>query len=186
MKTIIDVVNYFEAEWPAAGKTTVYDNALLNGYHFGGCITNDTICTASEFNSLVTELSNWQPTLPKAETVEHEGKLYKINDIYEFSLSGNCWSAGRLIAINSGDNFPFESDDDDSYALCREIDKACIGTITPAPTKLIDGEAYKFEYIAGKFIGIYCEKENEFHLSHGRLIKLNLCTNITRLVTEVK
>jgi len=149
----------------------------------------DLVCTVSEFNALIAELSNWQPTLPKVETVEVDGMVYEIGKLYMFKDSrANDYFVGVLADVDNESGLKFCTTIDNLkewYQECEEVIYD-IGTITPAPTKLIDGEAYKFEYIAGKFIGIYCEKENEFHLSHGRLIKLNLCSNITRLVPEIK
>lgn len=192
MKTIIDVVNYFQAEWPAAGKTTVYDNPLLNGYHFGGCITSDTICTAKEFNSLVTDLSSWQPTLPKVETVEHDGMVYEIGKLYMFKDSrAKDYFVGVLVDVDNESGLKFCTTIDNLkewYQECEEVIYD-IGTITPAPTKLIDGEAYMFDYESSKSLIGILHTSIKFGIEHRMFCmpkddaKYNseFCTNIITL-----
>lgn len=187
MKTIIDVVNYFQAEWPAAGKTTVYDNILLNGYHFGGCITNDTICTAKEFNSLITELSNWQPTLPKVETVECKGKIYEIGKYYEFSYDCefNRYEVHKLIGFDPKQSH-FETELS-FYANCRKLTSDA-GTITPAPTKLIDNNIYTFELNCDLWSGFYRESRGSFFtqlVGGNKICSTSEASKITHL-TEAK
>jgi hypothetical protein len=141
----------------------------------------DLVCTVIELNSLVTELSNWQPTLPKVETVEYKGMVYEIGNIYEFRDNGKGWYADVLVAVENGTSFPFESVSNVNR-FCREC-QSTLGTITPAPTKLIDGEAYMFD----------CQGETRMGFKFGEYLRIDkytkfsieLCTNIKHL-TEVK
>jgi hypothetical protein len=54
------------------------------------------ICTCDQFNQLISELSNWQPTLQAAETVEVDVKLID-GEAYQFSV-GSVKSAGIYLA----------------------------------------------------------------------------------------
>ena len=140
------------------------------------------ISTTTEFKTLVTELSNWQPTLPKVETVEIDGMVYEIGKVYEFSDSGEAWFVETLISVDEESNYPFEIERD-WYKYCREFkSRNNIGTITPAPTKLIDGEAYTFD----------CQGETRIGFKLGEFFKIDkytkfsieYCTNITHLTAS--
>lgn len=161
-------------------------------------------CTVSEFNEIVSELSHasWIKGASLAEyqaadkevlkveskTVEVDGMVYEIGALYigyynqmvrldsvsngDFigvDASGNKYQSNWLIPVSASSAFPL----------------AKLGTITPAPVKLVDGEVYQFDancctcygrYNAGTFI--------TGGRSHNYIAIM--CSNITRLVPEVK
>jgi len=163
MKTIIDAVNELKGDIKNAkqgdtdfehlvickfsNKIWVSTITLTTDHHFH-------ICTVKEFNDLVTELSNWRQTLQKVETVEHEGEAYEIGKLYKTHDGMNV----TLIGISVAGNFIVSFTEDSRATLFEEKlfkSNVKLGTITPAPTKLIDGEAYQFDYKSSKsLIGI--------------------------------
>ena len=192
MKTIMDAVNYLKGDlknvpsWSEGNyvcecvksiqATKVGSFTVTRGRHDRSFWAE--IGTREEFNDLVNELSNWQPTLPKVETVEVGGMIYGIGNIYEFSDGyDHDWTASRLIAANDKLAYKFESQLG-SWSHIREC-ASSLGTITPAPTKLIDGEAYMFD----------CQGETRMGFKFGEYLRIDkytkfsieLCTNITHL-----
>jgi hypothetical protein len=65
MKTILDAVNEFKAVWPEKSYNTTWvsKHDSDEAFKFGSIVTDDTVCTVEEFNALVSDLENWQPTL---------------------------------------------------------------------------------------------------------------------------
>lgn len=119
--------------------------------------------------------------------IDSHGNELEIGKVYEFSDDKDSWSFDKLEGCND------TSDDNDyefkgvlcSWGFIREC-QSPLGTIKKAPVKLVDGKAYQFEYVAGKFIGIYSENDDIFYLSNLRTLNRNLATNIILLVPEVK
>jgi hypothetical protein len=190
------------------------------------------ICGIPEFNALVSDLENWQPTpsvgpladLTYAEykdsfergresfkkrqityepiisaegptnssvTVEPESKpemetfkgmQYEVGKWYEFSNDGDNWEASKLDAIE-GSNFAFLTSLG-WMQLCREATLS-LGTITPAPVDLVDGAAYEFMCFDKKYYGEYRKYLHRFYCGD-YYYTTDDCTNITRLVPEVK
>lgn len=203
MKTIIDAVNELKGDLENCENTSKYWQDL--GFKFlceayGSSSSDDvfaltrlesedTICSIYSFNSLVTELSNWQPTLQKAETVEVNGMAYEIGKLYSFKdIDAKDSAIGVLLMVgDSGSNLKFLADIDDSpewFQECKELNYE-IGTITPAPTKLIDGEVYlvdvEFGLCKKKRVPLIYRKSDDEFFTVGCCFSISDCTNITHL-----
>jgi len=176
MKTIIDVVNELKGDLDSCEYTAKYWQDLGFKYlcesdrytqgKFVFALTKNhgenTICSIYAFNELVTELSNWQPTLPKAETVEVDGFTYEIGKAYQT----NEHIKVTLINVEDGKFFVGRLGAGDFWGgwLEREIFETTVdlGTITPAPTKLIDNNIYTFELNCDLWSGFYRESRGSF------------------------
>jgi len=69
------------------------------------------------------------------KTVEHDGKVYQIDTIYEFSDGSDDWYIDILRSISNGSN-PFVGARY-AYKQIREYDAVPIGTITDSQ---LDGD----------------------------------------------
>ena len=119
--------------------------------------------------------------MSEVETVTHEGKVYQIGGIYEFSDGGDQYHLDVLESINCGDTYPFNVHCD-RWKLIRAVNST-IGTITPAPIELVNGNAYMFDYHGNRkaIVGVYNQEEESFLTRMGILRPWN-ATNI-RLMT---
>ena len=112
----------------------------------------------------------------EVETVTHEGKVYQIGGIYEFSDDGDYWAIDLLASIECAKAYPFKVEDC-GWSLIRETESK-IGTITPAPIELDHECAYMFDCGAsGNIQGIYNKNSNRMMLLNGWSAVEN-CTNI--------
>lgn len=87
MKKIMDVVNEFKGAWPNYSYTTVWTLGGKSPLYMGDTATRRTICTSHEFDSLVLELQNWQPT---------KNHLSKFERDIEIELFGHSWIVGII------------------------------------------------------------------------------------------
>ena len=123
----------------------------------------------------------------KDETVKYKGNAYEIGKYYLFSDGGECWDYNILKNIDMVSQFPFVNVVGVRYSLIKEVHASKdLGTIIPAPIKLVDGSAYMFDY---KDIHNRCGVYNEYH---SRFIHANgytlvsYCTNIRRMLVELE
>jgi hypothetical protein len=65
------------------------------------------------------------------KTVTHEGKVYQIGSVYEFSDEGKDWALDELLSVGEGGFRPFEARQYE-WTLIREVNYF-MGTIAPAP-----------------------------------------------------
>lgn len=117
--------------------------------------------------------------MSKIKTVTHEGEVYQIGGVYEFSDEGIDWYVDSLISIDDSKKRPVKG-------YCWEWklikkSKRKIGTVTPAPVELVDGAAYMFDYHLSSYVGIYEKTSLRFIQVGGFTLSTN-CTNI-RLMT---
>jgi hypothetical protein len=101
------------------------------------------------------------------KTATHEGKVYQIGGVYEFSDGGVYWALDSLSSIMLGDTHPFKAEDCE-WVLIKET-KSKIGTITPAPDEFVDGAAYKFDINGFTALGFYHEDRKSF-FSYGNKV----------------
>ena len=122
--------------------------------------------------------------MSEIKTVTHEGNVYQIGGVYEFSDNGDSWETDELVSISYVAAYPFKVDGCE-WSLIRES-KSKIGTITPAPIALVDGAAYMFNIIDGKrhHAGIYDEGQGIFSISQGQWVDLERATNIRLMTVE--
>jgi hypothetical protein len=123
----------------------------------------------------------------KPVTVTHEGNVYEIGKYYLFRMHSVTWTLGILEKINNSDTCyfctPFKE-----WLYIKEIPASeHLGTITPAPIELIDGNAYMFDYEGVSCTGVYEAVTERFYFTRGRHILASYCTNIRPMtVTESK
>ena len=124
--------------------------------------------------------------MDKVKAVTHEGKVYEIGKDYLFSLNELDWTYSKLTDIDGGHAKVFCTQENE-WRHIKEIPASeTIGTITPAPIELIDGDAYMFNYRGDEGIGLYEEDESLFFMV-GCSYNLENCTNIRHMtVTESK
>lgn len=116
-----------------------------------------------------------------SNTVEYKGNVYEIGKRYEFSDCGDDWYGIELECFIDG-QYPCKSTCN-SYKQIRAIEPSSIGTITKAPVKLIDGEAYQFDYDGSKALGYFNKEKGDFTAFNDHLA-MKYCTNIVKLVPE--
>ena len=119
------------------------------------------------------------------KTVIHKGKEYQIGAVYEFTSNGN-FSIDVLLGIHTeGANKGMFTCVNGDYAEIREVLRL-LGTIKEAPIELEDGAAYQFDYSEEiktgiLFRGLFVVIGNgPYH------VEPLSCTNIVKLVPEVK
>ncbi len=120
--------------------------------------------------------------MSEIKTVTHEGQVYQIGGVYEFSDEGIYWYVDSLISIDGSKKHPVKGGCWE-WKLIKES-KRKIGTITPAPVELVDGAAYTFDGRGCNrhHAGIYDERQGIFSISQGQWVDLESATNI-RLMT---
>ena len=117
--------------------------------------------------------------MSEIKTVTHEGNVYQIGGIYEFSLTGSIWFLDTLLSIDSDLYRHFDAEGN-GWKLIREA-QSKIGTITPASIELVDGAAYTYGFEGVDMIGIYNKSTGRFIRGDG-FTCVSRCTNI-RLMT---
>jgi hypothetical protein len=114
------------------------------------------------------------------KTIEHKGKVYLIDAVYEFSDDGYHWYTDILEDIHQGAKYPYKVRTQ-SYKFI----KACevkVGTITEAPVKLKNGECYRYTGLYGnERKGFFSARHDMFFRTEGRDAPSE-CTNIKLLV----
>jgi len=177
MKTIMDAVNdlkgdldsceYTAKHWQDLGFKYLCESDSYTKGKFVFALTKNhgenTICSIYAFNELVTELSNWQPTLPKVEmveTVEVDGLIYEIGTLYGISDKGRDQQARWHGMLERCEHT--ESGYCPCFSMCSLYEVINPGTITPAPTKLIDNNIYTFELNCDLWSGFYRESRGSF------------------------
>ena len=122
----------------------------------------------------------------KDDTVKYKGNAYQIGKYYLFSDGGEYWDYNILKNIDMVSEFPFVNVVGVRYSLIKEVHASKdLGTITPAPIKLVDGSAYMFDYkdIQNR-CGVYDEYHSRFIHAKGYTLVF-FCTNIRRMIVEL-
>ena len=195
---MMDSINHFNADIEVSEYDHIYKRdssySTLIGCKYGLRDKRyELVCSVNEFNQLVTELSNWQPTLPKVETVEVDGMVYEIGKLYMFKdFSSNIFNIGLLkdVDIDSGYKFKIGlGGNGDWFQECKEIPYED-GTIAHAPVKLIDGEVYLVDVECGlykkKRVPLTYSKSDDEFFTVGCCFSISDCTNITHLTAANK
>jgi hypothetical protein len=184
MKTAIDAVNELRGECDTLNGQGLhiwffdgdYELANADGNQGGSVSLRldrwHRVCLAFEFYELSAELSHapWIKGASLAEyrlankevlkvenkTDEVDGMVYEINKYYCFTdLLGSAVTYDKLVSVDLwGSEYKFISSSGSSWKHCTCMASE-VGTITQAPVKLIDGEAYMFDFNESKgLIGI--------------------------------
>ncbi len=146
------------------------------------------ICTVEEFNG-------YKP----AKAITHEGKVYQIGAVYEFSDDGDTWELAVLHDYDTEENTvrgKFYSKTGGELEWCGKFEwfkyirlqQAPVGTITEVPVELVDGECYQFDYpnklVENKHKGFYSKQTHRF-VFNGGFVAAGSCVNI-KLLTVAK
>ena len=121
------------------------------------------------------------------KTVTHEGKVYQIGKDYLFSLNELDWAYAKLTDIDGGYEKVFCTQENE-WRHIREIPASrTMGTITPVPIELIDGNAYMLDYRGNRkaIVGVYNQEEESFLTRRGTLRPWN-AINIRLMTVEKK
>ena len=126
-----------------------------------------------------------------SNTAEYEGNIYEIGKFYLFGDKvGSHYFYAGLKDIDKTCELPFVAGGD-NWRVCKDISINEHGAITKAPIKLIDGEVYQFDYETGANVnlkevrGMY-DKDGSCVWIKGNNYSIDLCTNIVKLIPEVK
>ncbi len=117
------------------------------------------------------------------ETIEHEGFVYQIGAIYEFSDEGKNWYASTLNGVIGRKNRCFDSDNG-LFDHIREC-KTLIGVIAKPPVILTAGECYLIDVEGEKELtAVYMGRAREaFAYKNGIVCEKNV-SNIKPLRSE--
>ena len=118
------------------------------------------------------------------KTVVYEGNVYEIGAPYLFSVLGKSWTHGILTDIDRSYKKPFCTNNHE-WLYIKEIPSGTNGTITPAPLKLIHGNAYTFECDGRKVgrVGVYDEPSSRFYSPVAHVLA-SACTNIREMTVK--
>jgi hypothetical protein len=164
---IVRVIN--GTSWAPLGFTCNYMDGI-NGFGF--------YFDAHGRKTFIDE-DNWglAEDISKPVTEEYEGNVYQIGKPYLFSMSGVTWYYDNLIDIDGGYSKPFCTKSKEWLYIKEVPTSENMGTITPAPIDLIDGNAYMFDYKGASYIGIYASPPHRFIQVDGFTLS-SYCTNI--------
>ncbi len=203
MKTIIDAVNELRGDLDNlfmgqdSRSTHIYWRVSDEGHakrflslsDEGGDSEFAKICTITEFNGMVAEMSEGfeeykrEYEMDKVETVTVDGMVYQLNELYVMhNGSENDQQVHELCEISESGNFIDENGSHWGFAA----NAIMLGTITHAPINLVNGKAYIFSCNGrDDIVALYDELCLAFYtqyMSWG----VRDCTNIIPLVPEVK
>jgi hypothetical protein len=163
------------------GDTGVIERFQDRGHSFVALIgdNKNSCCWHDVDNIEITEDTS------KPVTEEYEGNVYQIGKPYLFSMSGITWSYDNLIDIDGGYSKPFCTKSKEWRYIKEVPTSENMGTITPAPVELIDGNAYMFDYKHASYIGIYTSPPHRFIQVDGWTLA-TYCSNIRPMTVESK
>lgn len=144
-------------------------------------------CTIDEFNQCVAEMSaglfvpDCRPNQPEIK-YDKDDNGWEVGSVYEFSIDGSKWFLDKFVGVHKLSTYESFS----SYCgFIREC-QSPIGKIHRKPVELVDGAAYQFNARNKIFNGIYEKDGNKFNVFSGQYFDEISCSNIIRLVPEVK
>ena len=114
--------------------------------------------------------------MSEIKTVTHEGQVYQIGKDYLFSMSQLHWTYASLTDIDGGYDKVFCTSQEEWLYIKEVPASENMGTITPAPIELIDGNAYMFDYDnQGNISGVYDSESERFYFTKGRHVSVSNC-----------
>jgi hypothetical protein len=120
--------------------------------------------------------------MSEVKTVTHEGKVYQIGQDYLFRNNGSSLTYSKLENIIFSDAYPFKTVNCNFKYIEKVPSSKNLGTITPAPIELDNGNAYTFDYgCIGNRVGVYHKETDRFYFAMAH-VPVSACTNI-RLMT---
>lgn len=156
MKTIIDAVNELRGDLGNSHNGCAIGNSLVlfgkSNYKFytadayyGMCGWSQ-ICTIEEFNAMVAEMSEgfeeYKREYEMDKTVTVDGMAYELGGLYK----SQCGDIVGLLSVDMGRfTCVVLGGGRQSYERITALTMDSLGTITPAPVELVDGEWYMCE-----------------------------------------
>ena len=121
------------------------------------------------------------------KTVTHEGSVYEIGKDYLFSMNQLHWTYASLTDIDVGYDKVFCTSEKEWLSIKEVPASENMGTITPTPIELIDGNAYMLDYRGNRkaIVGVYNQEEESFLTRRGTLRPWN-AINIRLMTVEKK
>lgn len=184
MKTVIDAVNFYKAEWPKFDWDDFKEDynciveALFTGvsddlpYSAGEISQGGSkcdaeqfaiVCSEDEFNECVDKMSKAEWIKPKAEAKPIYTQAMADNSELPvkgmeclISLEGMPFTKGVIEYINAN-GFLFRYTDNGLNDFYDTDDRIVFKPLTP-PIELIDGEAYQYEWRAADGCPTHIEK----------------------------
>jgi hypothetical protein len=176
-------------------STGFYKNSLVSsGYFLSRTMPESLVsgvsfvCTTEEFKQCVSEMSeglfvpDCRPKTPEIH-YDKDGNGWEVGSVYEFSNDKKYWNQASFSKIYQSLS-EYKPNGLNWHLFAREC-QSPIGKIHKKPIELVDGAAYQFEYIAGKFIGIYVKSDDLFYMSNRRTLNRERAKNIIKLVPEL-
>jgi hypothetical protein len=120
--------------------------------------------------------------MSEVKTVTYEGKVYQIDKLYTFTNDRNHKITRRLKSGKSNAEFPLCDHAGGSWRHIEAIESSELGTITPAPIELVNGNAYMFDYgCIGNRVGVYHKEADRFYFAAAH-VPVSACTNIRLMI----
>ena len=116
------------------------------------------------------------------KTINHEGKIYQVGAVYEFSDDGKAWYVDTLEHTYQDMTCPYRTRSSIGFRLIRACE-ANLGAIEEAPAELIDGECYQFTaHLGNECKGFFLAEFGRLYCTTGAIVDPSKCTNIKHLV----
>tara|TARA_R110000850_G_scaffold24625_6_gene71908 strand:- start:4452 stop:5036 length:585 start_codon:yes stop_codon:yes gene_type:complete len=162
------------------GKFKVGDTGVVDRFQHGDSfhlvLVGDTCSkNCDDFWHDVNNIELAEDT-SKPVTVTHEGNVYQIGQCYLFSMNQLHWTYASLTDIDGGYDKVFCTPEKEWLYIKEVPASENMGTITPAPIELIDGNAYMFDYDnQGNISGVYDSESEKFYFTKGRHVSVSNC-----------
>jgi len=191
MKTVIDAVNEYKAQW-VNGRSYIYAGSPTNLQNKGSLqityllVENSQwnfVCTRDEFNQCVEEMTNMNIRPVYTQAMVDAGVMPSVGMecLINFPDIDNAWYE---YIIDFMGKHTFIATCEDVAERFGHVEDVHFKPLTP-PIELIDGKAYQFEsVINNEFCGVYDILKDTFVASQGLFFLPNTVTNIQLL--EVK
>ena len=118
-----------------------------------------------------------------SKTLVHEGKVYEIGKLYEFSDCPSRKFLRRLESVVNG-SYPYGDDEACHWMCIKEIGASELGKIKDVPVELIDRAVYMFDFKErSNLLGTHGIHNNCFY-NLDQYYPAGECTNIRKMVVE--
>ena len=118
----------------------------------------------------------------KMKTINHEGKIYQVGAVYEFSDDGKAWYVDTLEGTYQDMICPYRTRSGHGFKLIRACEVK-VGTVEEAPVELIDGECYQFtDRYDDEHKGFFLAENDRLYCHTGGVVDPSKCSNFKLLV----
>ena len=194
-KTVVDAVNELRGSLKNCKQYGIpFQNiAFIDGKYWIStvdktCSYAQFVCTIDAFLQCVAEMSEglFVPDFRKQPEIQYDkdGNGWEVGAVYEFSNDKKDWYQASFSRLDRSDT-EYKPHGLNWHLFAREC-QSPIGKIHRKPVELVDGAAYQFSARNKIFNGIYEKDGNKFNVFSGQYFDEISCSNIIRLVPEVK